>query len=73
MFDLCSAVLTSRAGVQVDVDDLAHVELKSVSSEDTVFTKSIFVRFHSLDLRYAENKLETVLVINHKMFLKDFL
>lgn len=31
--------------------DIAHVELKSVSSVDSVFTKSIFVRFDDLELR----------------------
>ena len=33
-------------------EDIAHVELKSVSGGDTVFTKSIFVRFNDLDLRW---------------------
>ena len=51
MFDLCSSVLTSRAGIMVETEDLAHVELKSVSSAETVFTKSIFVRFNELALR----------------------
>ncbi len=51
MFDLCSSVLTSRAGIMVETEDLAHVELKSVSSAETVFTKSIFVRFNDLALR----------------------
>ena len=32
-------------------DDIAHVELKSVSGGDSVFTKSIFVRFVDMDLR----------------------
>ena len=32
-------------------DDIAHVELKSVSGGATIFTKSIFVRFNDLDLR----------------------
>ena len=52
MFDLCSSVLTSRAGIMVETEDLAHVELKSVSSAETVFTKSIFVRFNDLALRW---------------------
>ena len=33
-------------------DDIAHVELKSVSGGATIFTKSIFVRFNDLDLRW---------------------
>ena len=51
MLDLCSNVLTSRAGIPVEPEDLAHVELKSVSSIGTVFSRSIFVRFRDLSLR----------------------
>ncbi|XP_023337528.1 uncharacterized protein LOC111708396 [Eurytemora carolleeae] len=72
MFDLCSSVLTSRAGIMVETEDLAHVELKSVSSAETVFTKSIFVRFNDLALRmkvwsargYAER---------NKLFMEEWL
>ena len=49
--DLCEKVLTVNAGVNVVKDDIAHVELRSVSSSESVFTKSIFIRFHDLDLR----------------------
>ena len=33
-------------------EDIAHVELKSVSSSQSVFTRSIFVRFHDIELRF---------------------
>ena len=32
-------------------EDIAYVELKSVSSSQSVFTRSIFVRFHDIELR----------------------
>ena len=51
MVDLCEKVLTVNAGVNVEKEDIAHVELRSVSSSGSVFTKSIFIRFHDLDLR----------------------
>ena len=52
MIDLCKKVLTSNVGVNVEKEDIAHVELRSVSSAESVFTKSIFIKFHDLDLRY---------------------
>ena len=53
MIDLCEKVFISRVGVLVKKDDIAHVDLKSVSSRESVFTKSIFVRFNDLDLRFV--------------------
>ena len=53
MIDLCKKVLTSNVGVNVEKKDIAHVELRSVSSAESVFTKSIFIKFHDLDLRYT--------------------
>ena len=52
MIALCERVLTVNAGVAVEKDDIAHVELRSTSSSESVFTKSIFIRFHDMDLRY---------------------
>ena len=52
MIALCQKILTMNVGVNVEKDDIAHVELRSVSSSESVFTKSIFIRFHDLDLRY---------------------
>ena len=67
MRDLSEKLFNTRCGVMVEKvnyqtldgqtktlsfqEDIAHVELKSVSGGDTVFTKSIFVRFNDLDLR----------------------
>ena len=51
MVDLCMKVLTINVGVNVEKEDIAQVELRSVSSSESVFTKSIFIRFHDLDLR----------------------
>ena len=59
MIDLCEKLFTSRVGVDVRKDDIAHVELKSVSTSQSVYTRSIFVRFYDLDLRYY------TLSINH--------
>ena len=53
MIDLCKKVLMSNVGVNVEKEDIAHVELRSVSSAESVFTKSIFTKFHDLDLRYT--------------------
>merc|ERR1719154_293953 len=72
MIELCEKVFISRVGVLVKKDDIAHVELKSVSSRESVFTKSIFVRFYDLDLRmkiwsnkgYAEK---------NKVFMEEWL
>ena len=55
MISLCERVLTINAGVTVEKDDIAHVELRSTSSSESVFTKSIFIRFHDMDLRYLKN------------------
>ena len=51
MVDLCMRTITMNTGVMVEKEDIAHVELRSVSSAESVFTKSIFIRFHDLDLR----------------------
>ena len=46
MIALVSRLLTSKAGVMVEKDDIAHIEFKSVSSSEahSAFNKSIFVR-----------------------------
>ena len=64
MIDLCEKVLTSRVGVNVEKEDIAHVELKSVSSSESVFTKSIFIRFHDLDLRLDDNQFGIRIYLN---------
>lgn len=51
MMELMERLLSSRMGVTVRRSDIGHVELKSVSSSESVFTKSIFVRFNDIDLR----------------------
>ena len=56
MIDLCEKVFNSRVGVTMKHEDIAHVELKSVSSAQSVFTKSIFVRFNELDLRFVKSR-----------------
>merc|ERR1711974_553586 len=40
MRDLAEKLFNTRCGVMVEKEDIAHVELKSVSGGDTVFTKS---------------------------------
>ena len=51
MLDLCEKLFAARVGVTVRKDDIAHVELKSVSTTNSIYTRSIFVRFIDLELR----------------------
>ena len=51
MISLCIKLISTVIGVNIEPSQIAHVELKCFSLSDSPFTKSIFVRFHQLDLR----------------------
>ena len=51
LIDLCKKIFSLGLGVSVENDDIAHLELKTVCSESN-FSKSLFIKFHSLDMRY---------------------
>ena len=51
MLELCEKLFAVRVGVNVRKEDIAHVELKSVSTSNSIYTRSIFVRFFDMELR----------------------
>ena len=51
MTELCIKLITTKVGVSIVKSQIAHVELKYLSGNDSAFTKSIFARFSELELR----------------------
>ena len=71
MISLCIK-LVSRAGVQIKESDVAHVELKSTSSSEHGYSRSIFARFQQVVVRMKiwENKK---LAEQSKVFMEEWL
>ena len=71
MISLCIRLI-SRIGVHIEESHIAHVELKSASSGDNSYSRSIFVRFHQVELRMKiwENKK---LAEHSKVFMEEWL
>ena len=67
---LCVKLISTVIGVSMEASQVAHIELKCVS--DSTFTKSIFVRFHDLDLRMKiwESKKQAEI---GKVFMEEWL
>lgn len=72
MIKLCVKMISTLAGVSIESSNLAHVELKCVSSADSSFTKSIFVRFHLVDLRMKIWDCKKTAEIG-KLFMEEWL
>ena len=72
MMKLCSRMISQKIGVCVESTDIAHVELKCLSPNDSSFTKSIFVRFHQVGLRMKifDNRKQAEV---NKIFMEEWL
>ena len=72
MITLCVKLISTVIGVSIEASQIAHVELKCVSPSETTFTKSIFVRFHDIDMRMKiwESKKQAEI---GKVFMEEWL
>ena len=72
MTELCIKLITTKVGVNILQSQIAHVELKYLSGNESAFTKSIFARFSELELRQKiwEKKKQAAV---GKVFMEEWL
>ena len=72
MVKLCIKLIATKVGINIVESEIAHVEIKYLSGNESAFTKSIFARFSELDLRRKiwENKKRAE---NVKLFMEEWL
>lgn len=72
MTELCIKLITTKVGVNIVQSQIAHVELKYLSGNESAFTKSIFARFSELELRKKiwEKKKQAAV---GKVFMEEWL